>query len=115
MIDGICIGEGTIYPLLFKASHIMEQSGQPRNIHLFLRKLQRSCDLLAQSADPVGVFYFQTDHVPAAIITVRVFLKCCQCFFSVNFHRLSPLILFFLCHLYIDQLIYRCTDHGHDH
>ena len=92
MIDGICIGEGTIYPLLFKASHIMEQSGQPRNVHLFLWKFQRSGDLLTQSADPVGVFYFQADHVPAAVITVRVFLKCCQCFFSVNLHCSLPLL-----------------------
>ena len=96
MIDGIRINKGSIYPLLLKPSHIMEQSGQPRNIHLFLRKFKGSGDLLAQSADPVGVFYFQADHVPAAVITVRVFLKCCQCFFSVDLHCSLPHIFYII-------------------
>ena len=59
-------------------------------------KKQGSGDLLTQSADPVGVFYFQADHVPAAVITVRVFLKCCQCFFSVNLHCSLPHIFYII-------------------
>ena len=86
MVDGICIDKGSVYPLLFEPSHIMKQSGQPRNIHVLLRKVKGSCDLPAQSADTVSVFYFQADHVPATVITVRVFLKCHQCFFSVDLH-----------------------------
>jgi hypothetical protein len=46
----------------------------------------------------LGIFIYKKTKawVPAAVITVRVFLKCCQCFFSVDLHCSLPHIFYII-------------------
>ena len=89
--DRLCIDKCVVAAQLLKAAYIVQDAGQPRQIHILRRQGQALGNAGTERGHAVGMVDFQFDLGVSGVVVCGIVGKGFLCAGTVNFHTITSL------------------------